>query len=252
MAFDAFVLSSVCQELEEQLLNAKIGKIHQPNKHSLILRYHNRQKKGRLLISAHPQNGRIHLTESNEENPLNPPLFCMVLRKYLENSRLIAIKQQGMERIVHFDFLIRNDLGDDDHCTMIVEIMGKHSNIILVNKDMVIIDGIRRYSHLLSRYREVLPGRDYLAPPPQEKYDYSLLDEEKLAQILFALPLNWQLKKALSATVYGLSPLLLEETICQSGLDPHLTLEELGEYEIRQLLNTVKSIMERFDLKDFQ
>lgn len=247
MAFDSFLMGASIREMQSALVHAKIVKIHQPDRYSVLLRYHGGTGNGRLLLCAHPLHGRVQLTSENLENPSQPPLFCMVLRKYLEGAKVLALKQKEMERVLAIDFLGKNELGDDAALRLMVEIMGKHSNIILLNEAGQILDGIRRYSHLLSRHREVLPGRAYVAPPPQNKWDYRQLDEQSLGELLFGLPMETKLEDALHMTCAGLSPLLVREALCRSGLSPALPVEELGEYELHTILKTVQALLAIFD-----
>lgn len=251
MAFDTFVLAAVAKELQEALNGAKIIKIHQQDRHSLMLKYHGQTGNGRLLLCAHPQDARIQLTQYAKENPQNPPLFCMVLRKYLEGSRINAISQTHLERVLTIELSTRNDLGDTVPCRLIIEIMGKHSNIILVNDQGLIIDGIRRYSHQLSRYREVLPGRPYLPPPVQDKADLSKYDEEQLGELLFAQSLDNTISKALGKIAAGLSPLLLAETVFASGLSPDTPVADLGQYELSRLAQSLGGLYKRLHDGDF-
>ncbi|MGI5891862.1 MAG: Rqc2 family fibronectin-binding protein [Bacillota bacterium] len=251
MAFDSFITAAVTQQLQQHIIGAKIVKIHQPDRHSIILRFYGPSDTGKLLISAHPQNPRIHLIEKTGENPLQPPLFCMVLRKYLEGGKVTAVRQKGLERIVEIDFAIRNDLGDATICRLVIEIMGKHSNIILLNEKNIIIDGIRRYSHQLSRYREVLPGQTYLAPPPQHKKIISSWDEEQLAQAMWQLPIDLTVKEALSRLAEGFSPLMVQEVLKRAGLEQNLPISQLGQYEIRKLNQSLDQIYDIYYKKAF-
>jgi len=251
MAFDTFVLAAVTKELQSTLIGAKIIKIHQQDRHSIMLKYHAQTGNGRLLLCAHPKDARIQLTQCAKENPQNPPLFCMVLRKYLEGSRITAISQTPLERVLQIEFSTRNDLGDTVPCHLIIEIMGKHSNIILVNDEGMIIDGIRRYSHQLSRYREVLPSRPYLPPPNQDKTDLGNCDEDSLGALLFAQPLDDTITKALGKIAAGLSPLLLTETVFASGLAADFHIADLGQYELSRLSQSLHSIYKHLAENNF-
>jgi len=251
MAFDTFVLAAVAKELREALNGAKIIKIHQQDRHSIMIKYHGQKGNGRLLLCAHPKEARIQLTQNAKENPQNPPLFCMVLRKYLEGSRITSISQTHLERVLTIELATRNDLGDIVPCRLITEIMGKHSNIILINDQGLIIDGIRRYSHQLSRYREVLPGRPYLPPPVQDKADLSKYDEEKLGALLFAQALDEKLGKALSKIAAGLSPQMVAEAVFASGLSPDAPVAGLGQYELSRLTQSLGRLYKRLIKEDF-
>jgi predicted ribosome quality control (RQC) complex YloA/Tae2 family protein len=163
-------MAAVTSELQEKILLGRLVKIHQPERHLVIFRIKKAQNYFNLLFSAHPTTGRIHLTSTARENPLKPPLFCMVLRKHLEGGRITGINQKGLERILEIKVEAHNELGEQCDKTLIIEIMGKHSNILLIDPlSNNILDGIRRYTHSVSRYREVLPGKPYLPAPSQNK-----------------------------------------------------------------------------------
>ena len=165
MPFDSLCLAAAVQDCQT-LLGCKITKINQPDKHTIMLRLYGPAGNRRLLLCANPENGRLQLTEHSAENPAKPPLFCMVLRKHLENARLLAVQQVPDERIVRLDFAAHDEIGTPTARTIVLEIMGKHSNLLLLDTPSgQIIDAARRYSHNVSRHREVLPGVTYLAPP---------------------------------------------------------------------------------------
>ena len=172
MAFDSLWLSATIEEIKPILLLSRILKVHQPDKHTVLLRLRCQHNEDRtLLLSAHPQQARLQLTQNSFTNPQKPPVFCQILRKYLENGKITAIRQIPWERVTEITVQSRNEIGDPVQLYLMSEIMGKHSNLLLVERkggERIILDGIRRYSHALSRYREVLPGRPYLSPPPQK------------------------------------------------------------------------------------
>lgn len=250
MAFDAFYLAAIKKELTQKLLGGRIAKIYQPDRHSLTLHIHSRAGKEKLHLSAHPQRGGIYLCQEGGANPLSAPLFCMVLRKHLEGAKILSFEQTGRERILQIGLLSRNELGDDALFTLIIEIMGKHSNIILIDEEGQIVDGIRRYNHFLSRHREVLPGRPYIMPPPQEKTELSDLDEEGLGALFFSMP-GAVLKDALARHAGGFSPLMLEELMIRSGLSPALPVEEMGRYEFSRILQAAQELLQAFDREEF-
>lgn len=233
MPYDSFTLKAVVNEMQ-QLCGAKINKIYQPDRFSIILKMH-AAGNFRLLISAHPQNARMHLSTAETENPAKAPVFCMVLRKYLENARLRAVSQIPNERIARLDFSYINELGDEAECSLIAEMMGKHSNIILINDKNIIIDGIRRYTHAVSRYRQVLPNEEYIAPPPQNKPSWQGMDAE---QILTLMQEQQEgeivLEKALMNSFAGFSPFAARDIAQKAGLKG-VPLDELGVYEAARL-----------------
>lgn len=231
MPFDNFMLEGVIRELQD-LRGARINKISQPDRLSIVLRLHAKDNY-KLLISAHPQQARLHLSTAETVNPAKAPIFCMVLRKYLEGSRLLDIKHIPNERIAKLSFSYINELGDEDECRLIAELMGKHSNIILVNKAGIIIDGIRRYTHAVSRYRQVLPNEEYRQPPPQNKPPITGQKQEAIYERLLASEQK-SLDKALLNSFAGLSPFAARDMMQKAGLAA-CSIEEMGIYELERL-----------------
>ena len=168
MPFDGIAIRAMVEELNSMLLEARIDKIHQPEKDELVLTTrHPRRGTHRLLISANARWSRMHVTEQRKTNPSTPPSFCMLLRKYLEGGKIKSISQVEMERIVHIEIEALDEFREWKSKVLICEFMGRHSNIILINPDTrIILDGIKRYGSDLGSYREVLPGKEYLDPPP--------------------------------------------------------------------------------------
>lgn len=192
MPYDGLVTKNICTELSTLLLGGKIDKIIQPNKDETLLFIRNNRTTYKLLLSANAENARTHLTEiKNIENPLKPFNFCMVLRKYLIGAKLTNIFQPNNDRIINFTFENSNELGDKETKVLIIEMMGKHSNIILVTDTNTIIDSIRHIDFEISSIREVMPGRKYQLPPSQNKlnpflitkneYDNTINSESKLS-----------------------------------------------------------------------
>ena len=243
MPYDGIVTAAACHEFNEKIIGARIEKIYQPLKDELILTVSKPRVRYRLLISANAKNARMHLTETAKPNPAAPPLFCMVLRKHLEGGRIAEITQTDLERIIHINIDTRDELGRPTLKKMIVEIMGKHSNIILVDAQTnQIIDGIKRYSHAVSRHREVLPGREYTAPPKQDKAHPLGLDEEQFFQLITAADLDLKLTDILLKTFSGFSPRMCMEIVYRSGLPLELKLNNCGEYDLRLLWQQFNNI----------
>ncbi|MGI5824230.1 MAG: Rqc2 family fibronectin-binding protein [Bacillota bacterium] len=254
MAFDSLCMQSAVRSLSEEIIGAKVMKVQQPDKYTIILKLYGSGKNLKLLLSAHPVFGRIHLTAENPKNPAAPPMFCMVLRKHLENSRITNIRQVGNERIVHLDFDGTNEIGDPVQCRLVLEIMSKHSNLILLNPDdNKIYDGIRRYSHSVSRHREVLPGCEYIAPPATDKIEISALDYDSLTEIVMneITEGSVNLKKILYQKINGISPFLAEEIIAEAGLTSE-TPDTFGEYEYTRLWQAVSKIESIKETGSFQ
>jgi predicted ribosome quality control (RQC) complex YloA/Tae2 family protein len=251
MAYDSFVLASCVAEIKAQALDAKINKIHQPGRHQLLLRFYGKNGQGRILLSAEAEAARLHLTEENPANPPQAPLFLMVARKWLEGAVLKKIEQTPYERVATLSFATKNELGYTIIVRLIAEIMGKHSNIILVDEAGLIIDGIRRYDNRLSRYREVLPQRVYAPPPPFNKVYPLFQDEEELAEALWHGEWQKTAALALSCSIAGISPWLARELLAEAGLKENLLLEEMGSYELTLLQKQVKALIRRLETIDF-
>ena len=244
MPFDGLVLAAVRQELEVKFNGARIEKIYQPERAELALILHQPGLRQRLLLSAHAQDARVHLTTTSKENPVSAPLFCMVLRKHLEGGRILAFEQPGLERVLIIKVESRDELGRPSEKHLVCEIMGKHSNIILLDPGSgAILDGIRRYSHSVSRYREVLPGRDYLPPPDQHKLNPLTLDEERFRQVCLDAPLETTLPNLLQKRLEGLSPITCREIVHRANLPLDFLLDQCGDYELRGLWKALSTII---------
>ena len=185
MSFDGFFLHHMVEELRSELLNGRIQKINQPFEQELVLQIRSNRKSHRLLLSAHPVFGRIQLTESTFENPAQPSTFIMVLRKYLQGAVIESIEQIENDRIVEITVSNKNEIGDHIQATLIIEIMGKHSNILLVDKSShKILEVIKHIGFSQNSYRTLLPGATYIAPPSTEAINPFMVKDEKLFEIL--------------------------------------------------------------------
>lgn len=210
MAFDGALLKCVKSELEENLMDSKVDKIHQPSKDELIITFRSRSGNYKLLISIKANSSRIHLTNKPIENPKVPPMICMLLRKKLAGAKLINIRQKGLERVLFFDFDTVNDIFEKQRLVLIVEIMGKYSNVILADKNYNIIDALRRVNEDMSSKRQVLPGVKYTLPPSQGKLN--ILNEQvaNIAQKITESKLE-SISKAVSHVIQGLSSVVCDE-----------------------------------------
>ena len=252
MPFDSLCLAAAVQDCQT-LLGCKITKINQPDKHTIMLRLYGPAGNRRLLLCANPENGRLQLTEHSAENPAKPPLFCMVLRKHLENARLLAVQQVPDERIVRLDFAAHDEIGTPTARTIVLEIMGKHSNLLLLDTPSgQIIDAARRYSHNVSRHREVLPGVTYLAPPASELPVWHTLAEERLAAQLLAGDLSLPPARLLQSRLSGLSSQMAQEICYRAGLQNLANCEELGAYELERLNQQIQQLHQIITEGQFQ
>ena len=244
MALDSITLYHLLNELRPELIGTRIDRIVQPEKEEihLILRSKKRSLL-RLLLNAGSTSARIHLTDENKKNPTSAPMFCMILRKHLESGKIIDIQQEGLERIVTIFVENYNDRGDLQYYYLHLEIMGKHSNLILVDPQTnTILDGLRRYSHLLSRYREVLPGRKYINPPNQNKADL-VTDEENWMSLFLHHKLDTKVANALVEIINGISPELAKELVLRSGLEQDAILDSCGEIDFSRLYQAYSSFV---------
>ncbi len=185
MSFDGFFLHHMVEELRSELVNGRIQKINQPFEQELVLQIRSNRQSHRLLLSAHPVFGRIQLTQTTFENPAQPSTFIMVLRKYLQGAVIESIEQVENDRIVEITVSNKNEIGDHIQATLIIEIMGKHSNILLVDKSShKILEVIKHVGFSQNSYRTLLPGSTYIAPPSTESLNPFTIKDEKLFEIL--------------------------------------------------------------------
>ncbi|HEX5564640.1 MAG TPA: NFACT RNA binding domain-containing protein [Sporosarcina sp.] len=209
MAFDGLFTAAITQELQ-QIKDGRISRIHQPNAQEVVLLVRAGRTNYKLLISAHPSYSRVQLTDETIANPAEPPMFCMVLRKHLEGGMIQSIRQSGNDRIISFDIRAKNEIGDDIHRRLIVEIMGRHSNLLLIDPERdLIIDSMKHLPPSVNSYRTVLPGQPYVPAPPQEKLNPFELDENKF---LALLP-EWENAKQVVGKLSGFSPIHGEELL---------------------------------------
>lgn len=217
MAFDGTVIANIVYDMKRLLIGGRIYKIYQPETDELLLVIKNQKETHRLLISASASLPLIYFSSENKQNPMTAPNFCMLLRKHISNGRIVAISQPGLERIVEIDIEHLNEMGDLCKKKMIIEIMGKHSNIIFLDDKGMIIDSIKHISHQISSVREVLPGRDYTYPPQQDKIAIYDMTTEWFEHTLLTKPSTIQ--KAIYGSLSGISPLLAGELCYRAGID---------------------------------
>lgn len=236
MALDGIVISSLVHELNETILGQKISKIAQPENDELLLTIKGNSTQHRLCLSASASLPFAYLTESNKTAPLTAPTFCMVLRKHIANGKITKIYQPGLERIIHFEIEHLNELGDLCKKELIIELMGKHSNIIFCNENQTIIDSIKHVSSAMSSVREVLPGRQYFIAATQgEKTSPLDVSASVVADILRQKPST--VVKAIYGSFTGISPLLANEISFRAGLDADAPVASLSEDQLLHLAN---------------
>lgn len=185
MSFDGFFLHHLTKELQEQILWGRIQKVNQPFEQELVLTIRNNRQNYKLLLSAHPVFGRVQLTKTDFQNPQSPNTFTMIMRKYLQGALIENIEQIENDRILEMSISNKNEIGDQNKVTMIIEIMGKHSNIILLDKNEgKIIESIKHIGFTQNSYRTILPGSRYLAPPKIQAQNPFTISDETLFEIL--------------------------------------------------------------------
>ena len=241
MSLDGAFLHIVCNELQP-LVGARVDKVYQPSREEIVVSLRTYRDGGKkIVLSANSVSARVNLTTAAFENPQQPPMFCMLLRKHLSGGRLMAIRQDGLERIVSLDFECTNEIGDIVTNSLVAEIMGRHSNIILV-RDGRVIDSVKRITDDISSVRRVLPGIQYEAPPRQDRL--CLLDAEP-QQVLDAIADSPErLCKKLSTVLEGVSPILTREMAWYSAKDVDAACNALSDSakdRLRFILGRVKS-----------
>lgn len=226
MAFDGLFTRAITHEIANSLQTGRISKIYQPSKYEVLLHIRANGKNQKLILSSHPTYARMHLTNQNYNSPALPPMFCMLLRKHLEGGFIEKIEQIDLERIIQITVRSRNEIGDESVKTLVIEIMGRHSNIILVDtKTNVILDSLKHVSLAVNRHRTVYAGAEYVAPPAQHKVNPLLIETEDD----FIKPLDFlsgNMDKQLVGAFMGISPLFAKEVVKKAGMANEKALSE--------------------------
>ena len=229
MALDAILLSGIIAELRPKLIGARIDKVQQPERDKIVLSVRGGESL-RLLIDAGAGSGRLQQTKMSFENPAEPPMFCMLLRKYLTGGRIEAIEQPDWERLVMVNITSRNELGDNVDLRLAVELMGRSSNLVLIGSDGRIIDCLRRMDYGGDAERRLLPGMIYRLPPKQRKPLVFALSREEIAQELTSSDAGKSADKRIMDCFSGLSPLICRELACRSGDNAALLPEAIDAF----------------------
>ncbi|MFJ7950468.1 NFACT family protein [Lysinibacillus sp. NPDC096418] len=209
MAFDGLFTYSMTADLQ-QLVTGRITKIHQPNAQEVVLQIRANGGNHKLLFSIHSSYARVHLTEQTIENPAEPPMFCMLLRKHIEGGFISSIKQHDFDRVIIVEIESKNEIGDPIVRELHAEVMGRHSNLLLIDKEQSkIVDSLKHLSPSVNSYRTVLPGQPYIAPPTQDKWHPLTVSDEQL-QTFFSAE---KTAKEVVAQFSGFSPLHAEELV---------------------------------------
>lgn len=242
MAFDGFVVAALVKEMNDKLLGGRLYKIAQPEEDELFITVKNNKEQYRLLLSASASLPLVYILQDNKPSPLTAPNFCMLLRKHLSNGRIVAITQPGLERIIRFEIEHLDDMGDLCKKFLIVELMGKHSNIIFCDENDMIIDSIKHIPAYVSSVREVLPGRNYFIPNTTRKHDPLTITATDFTAILSQKPMP--VSKALYSSFTGISPVSAEEICHLASIDDQMPANCMSELEFTHLYGIFHNVME--------
>lgn len=242
MAFDGITVAALTKELKETICDGRIAKIAQPESDELLLTIKTKEGQRRLSISASASLPLIYLTNDNKPSPMTAPNFCMLLRKHIGNGRIVDVSQPGLERIIQFRIEHLDELGDLRQKTLVIEIMGKHSNIIFCDEKDQIIDSIKHVPAQMSSVREVLPGRPYFIPDTMEKQDPLTAADEDFSRALRGKPMR--ISKAVYTSFTGISPVVAEEICYLAGIDSQMTASDLTDDMLTHLYRQFQYYME--------
>lgn len=242
MAFDGITVAALTKELKETICDGRIAKIAQPESDELLLTIKAKEGQRRLSISASASLPLIYLTNDNKPSPMTAPNFCMLLRKHIGNGRIVDVSQPGLERIIQLRIEHLDELGDLRQKTLVIEIMGKHSNIIFCDEKDQIIDSIKHVPAQMSSVREVLPGRPYFIPDTMEKQDPLTAADEDFSRALRGKPMR--ISKAVYTSFTGISPVVAEEICYLAGIDSQMTASDLTDDMLTHLYRQFQYYME--------
>ena len=234
MSFDGLFTKAMVDELARALKGGRINKVHQPYKNEVILTIRANGVNQKLLFSAHPSYARVQLTHEAYENPSEPPMFCMLLRKHIEGYILEDVYQVENDRMIIFEIKGRNEIGDVSYKQLIIEIMGRHSNIVLVDKTRnIILDSVKHVSFAVNSHRAILPGQPYVSPPEQNKQNpFLAIEDDVLKKIDFN---SGKLDRQIVEHFAGTSPLFAKEVIFQSGIANRTTVPKTFIHMIQRI-----------------
>lgn len=243
MALDGIFLHFLKQEIEREALGARVEKVSQPAKEELVLSLRSRSGAYKLLLSVRSNSPRLHFTQHAPDNPQTPPMLCMLLRKTLVGAVLTGLRQVGLDRVLFLDFDASNEIGDRVHPSLCIEIMARHSNIILLNENGIVVDAVKRIDTTKSSVREILPGVPYELPPAQEKAD--LLREDASAVCYrVLLEADTRLSAALLHALQGVSPIVCRELAFRAAGE-ELPVSTLTPAQKERLAETLEDLCER-------
>lgn len=246
MALDGAFLHHIKSELEDKLIGGRVDKVYQPSRDEIVLAIRTRSSGAyKVLLSARPDTARIHITKINLENPKQPPMLCMLLRKRLQGGRLVSIEQIELERAIRFNFDCVNELGDRVNLSLVCEIMGKYSNIILVNEEEKIVDALKRVDADMSSERLIFPGLLYREPPKQDKLCILNTETSEIIDRIKSNPKAMSLSKNLMGVLQGISPVVSRELEHIAGRGEEVTT--LNFYSENRLITALDELRETIE-----
>lgn len=250
MAFDGITISALVSEVKKKVLGGRIDKIYQPESDEIVMNIRSLGNAYRLVLSANPSHPRLFFTSKQHANPQNPPLFCMVLRKHLQSGKIVDVTQPSLERIVNIYVESMNEMGDYSVKKLVLEIMGRHSNLILVDEGDRVLDCVKHITHDKSSVREVLPGKEYELPPSQHKrnirdlsYDdfYALAEENR----------DRKLQQLVYTGYTGIAPQSADEVCYRAELDSSAIVSQVDKGAMERLYNSLSSLRSFIEREEY-
>ena len=251
MSLDGVFVNSIRNELYKKLVGGRVDKIHQPDKNEIVISIRNKGEKYKLLITAISSSPRLHLTNVTRKNPIEPPMFCMLLRKHLTGAHITNIKQINFDRIVEVSFECKDELGTRVHKSLITEIMGKHSNIIFVNEDNTIIDSLKRVTPNVSSVRQVYPGLNYLTPPGSDKLNPLTVSRQMFMKEIESANGGIYIFDFFYKNFTGFSPFISREICYLANLNESTYVGELSQAKKEEIWDKFSNIVNTIKETDF-
>ncbi|KNZ40146.1 Rqc2 family fibronectin-binding protein [Acetobacterium bakii] len=242
MAFDGVTLYHLKEEFQSLLVGGRIRKIYQPEADEIRLLVNVGRENYNLLLSANASNPRAYITQKLKENPHSPPSFCMILRKYIMNGTITDFSQHQTDRVLEISIASKNEFNEPVTRKLLVEIMGRNSNIILIDETKIILDSMKKVGTTSSRYRQILPGRDYIYPPENNRIGFFDLSDETYEQLLAEYK-DQTVERTLVQGLLGISPTVSREIGFRAGIDPKLIINELSKKQIQYLYQSFSEVI---------
>lgn len=248
MAFDGLVVHAISDELSSKLVGGKIDKVYQPENDEIVLHIRNNKENFKLVLSASASNPRVYLSKNyKKENPINAPMFCMLLRKYIQSGNIVSVSQVGFERIIKITVESLDELKAKTTKDIIIEIMGRHSNIILTHEENKIVDSIKRIPPSVSRVRQLLPGMTYVLPPAQDKLNpLDKISKDKFKETISEF--DGSISKCIYSKFLGISPIVSKEICFRSNLDISKPASSIDGIDFDNLYKEFSNVI--FNIKD--